>query len=472
MAKKVVLVNPGKNKPWASILPPMNLGYIASFLEKHGVETYIVDELAGQDIKKAFDTIQPDIVGITATTALASDAYTVAKVSRKYGFTTVMGGVHASFLTEEVLNHVDIVVKGEGEQAMLDIVRGNRSRVITAPYIKNLDKIPPPAWHLMDMEFYLSASDRFKGVHIDYVSPNNKLGSLMTIRGCPYSCIFCCNSWRNIPIRFNSPERVLDEIKLLIEQYGIQALYFAEDDFFMSKSRLKNICRLMHENNINLKWGCQARSNSVDLETLTMAKEAGCCQVQFGFESGSQRILDILKNKTTKVEKNAQAVKLCKQAGIHSFATFMLGNPTETVEDLQATFDFIKNNHIDRVGVLVTTPFPGTKLWQWCEEHDLIPENIDYSTCITSNVSIPCCDTISPKVVNKFARKIRSYLYPVTFGEALREIRSRPYLVYKAFKNPVRTLTRIIEMGKLTINNLLFGKHENKKPEDAIRNKI
>ena len=463
MAKKVVLVNPGKNKPWASILPPMNLGYIASFLEKHGIKTYIVDELAGQNVKKAFESIQPDIVGITATTALASDAYRVAKVSRRFGFTTVMGGVHASFMTEEVLNHVDIVVKGEGEQAMLDIVGGNRSRVVTAPYIKNLDEIPPPSWHLMDMEFYLSASERFKGVHIDYVPANNKLGSLMTIRGCPYSCIFCCNSWRNIPIRFHSPERVLDEIKFLIEHYGIQALYFAEDDFFMNKSRVKNICRLMHKNNINLVWGCQARSNSIDLESLKIAKEAGCRQVQFGFESGSQRILDILKNKTTKVEKNAQAVKLCKQAGIRSFATFMLGNPTETVEDLQATFDFIKNNDIDRVGVLVTTPFPGTKLWQWCEEHDLIPENVDYSNCMTSNVSIPCCDTIPPKVVNKFARKIRAYLYPVTFGEALREIRSRPFLLYKAIKSPINTFTKLIEMVNLLINKLFIGFPEKKK---------
>jgi anaerobic magnesium-protoporphyrin IX monomethyl ester cyclase len=447
MAKPVLLVNPGQDKPWASILPPMNLGYLASYLEKHGVEVSIIDELAGQDVQEALERLQPDIVGITATTALADDAYRVAKLAREYGMTTVMGGVHASFLTEEALEHVDMVVQGEGEQALLDISRGNRSKVIKTPYIKHLDDIPAPAWHLMDMEFYLTANKRMRRTHIDFVPSETRIGSLMTVRGCPYSCIFCCNSWRDTPVRFHTPERVIEDIRLLIERYQIQALYFAEDDFFINKKRVQKICRAMIDNQFSLRWSCQGRANSVDVESLTIAKEAGCQQIQFGFESGSQRILDILKNHTTTVEQNARAAQLCRQVGIASFATFILGNPTETIEDLEATAEFIKHTAIDRVGVLITTPFPGTKLWEWCEEHHLIPEQVDYAKLMTSEISIPACDTIPPQVINTFAQKIRTRVSPVTFTEIWKAIRSHPLLLYKSIRHPLKTLKVLIEMG-------------------------
>lgn len=460
MAKPVVLVNPGQNKQWASILPPINLGYIASYLEKNGVEVYIVDELAGQDVEKAFERLRPEIVGITATTALVPDAYRVARIARDFGFTTVMGGPHAMTLPEEALQHVDVVVIGEGEKAMLDIVNGNRSRIVKVPYIRNLDEIPPPAWHLMDMEFYLSSRDRLPETHLHFIPPKTRIGSVITTRGCPYSCIFCWNSWRDTPVRFNSPEWVIADIKFLIQRYNIQALYFADDDLFMNKGRLEKICQLMKENKIDLIWGCQARVDTVDLETLRIVKEAGCRQVVFGFESGSQRILDILKNKTTTVEQNAQAVKLCKQAGILCLAGFMIGNPTETVEDIRATFQFIKNNPIYKVGLFITTPFPGTKLWKWCEEHNLIPEKIDYSIFTTSKIAIPACDTVSPEVVERFAEEINYYLYylhPPTFSEVLNVIRSNPSSLYKAIKHPMKTLKILVRLGNLLRKKFLIG---------------
>lgn len=451
MAKRVVLVNPGKHKPWASILPPMNLGYLASYLEKHGVEAYIVDELAGQDVEEVFECIRPDIVGITATTPMVPDAYRVAKIAREFGFLTVMGGTHATVLPEEALQHVDIVVIGEGEKAMLDIVDGNRAKILRTSYIKDLDEIPHPAWHLIDMEFYLNSRNRLPGTHLAFIPPQTRVGSIMTTRGCPYSCIFCYNSWRDVPVRFHSAERVISDIKFLVNRYNIQALYFVDDDLLIKKERIKKICQLMKENKINLMWSCQARADSIDIETLKIIKRSGCHQVQFGFESGSQRILDILKNRTTTIEQNVQAIKLCKQVGISTLATFMLGNPTETVEDIKATFQFIRNNDIDRIGVLITTPFPGTKLWEWCKEHNLIPEKIDYSMFTTDQIAIPACDTIPPKVVEQFRQEIHSYFYSLTLSRGWDKIRRNPFLLYKVIRHPAKSIGLLREWANLKL---------------------
>lgn len=157
MLNKIALVYPGLNNRWVSSHPPINLGYIAAYLERHGVEVYIIDEHRGDDVRKAFSELKPDIVGITATTPLVIDAYRVAKIAREeFNIMTVMGGKHAMIMTEEALGHVDMVVLGEGEKAMLDIVNGIRTKTVQAPYFKNIDEIPSPAWHLIDMDFWLN----------------------------------------------------------------------------------------------------------------------------------------------------------------------------------------------------------------------------------------------------------------------------------------------------------------------------
>lgn len=401
MSKKVALINPGRQRSF-SANEPLNLGFIASFLEKNSIEVKIVDELAGQDVRKELERYCPDVVGITATTPVAPDAYRIADLSRQMGILTVIGGVHAMILPEEALRHADIVVKGEGELAMLDIVKKGISRgVISRPFIKNIDEIPMPARHLMDTEFYLKVRSRLSGTHLYFASPEMRIGAILTTRGCPYHCIFCHNSWRDTPIRFNSPERVISEIRHLIEKYNIQALFFFDDDLFASKTRLKRICQLMQENKFNIVWSCQARVDSIDLETLKTARGAGCRQVGFGFESGSQRILDILKNKTTTVEQNKRAIKLCQTAGIIPWGTVMIGNPTETIKDVRMTQQFIRESGIDSIGVHVTTPFPGTELWKWSEERGLIPESFDWSHFTTGELTIPACDTLSAKEIQR-----------------------------------------------------------------------
>jgi len=430
---KVALVNPGRNIEYAAT-EPLNLEYIASYLEKNGIEVKIIDELAGQNVEDEIKKYNPTIVGLTATTPVVLDAYRIADMCRKNGILTVIGGVHVSILSEEALKHVDIVVVGEGERAMLDIIKdGIKSGIVTRPYIENIDEIPMPARHLVDMDFYFEISS-----NSFYFAPNIKTGTIITSRGCPFQCMFCHNSWRKTPFRFHSAERVIDEIKYMIEKYDIKALFFADDNLFSNKPRLEKICDLIKENSIDIIWGCSSRVDNITPELLKKVKEVGCVGIGFGFESGSQRILDVVNKKTT-VEQNKKAIKLCKEAGILMMGSFMIGNPTETVEDVRTTQNFIKENDIDFASIFITTPFPGTKLWEWCEEHNLIPEPLDWSEFMLTKFPPPilACQTIPSDELKR--------LFDET-NEILIERKQKipiSWMIKTGLKHPIRTINMI-----------------------------
>jgi len=411
---KVALVNPGRGRRW-TVSEPLNLGYIASCLEQNNIEVKIIDQIAGQDVKKEIEHYGPDMVGITAVTPLAPIAYKIADMCRKKGILTVMGGVHASVMPEEALTHADVVVVGEGEMAMLDIVKsGIKSGIVSYPYVKNIDKLLPPARHLMKQDFYSNILDKIKDLmaFLPFVPPSTKVATLLTSRGCPFRCTFCHNSWRQSPVRFHSAERVISEMKQLKEDYGVEALFFMDDNFLANKPRLEEICRMMIAEKLEIIWGCNASSHYINPTTAQMIREAGCRELDFGWESGSQRILDIL-NKSTTVERNREAIRTCKEAGLMVTGTFMIGNPTETIEDIKLTQQFILENGIDMYGVCITTPYPGTKLWDWCNEQGLIPKSFNWSDFNQGDLRVRACETIS-------ASELRE-LYLETFG--LRPVR-------------------------------------------------
>lgn len=376
---KVALINPGKSQRF-SVHEPLNLALLAAYLEKHNIQVVIIDELAGQDVEGELKKFNPDITGITATTTLAPEAYRIADRARELGFRTVLGGVHATIFPDEALRHADIVVKGEGELAMIDIINNNiKSGLVSAPYIKDIDDVPAPSRHLLRMDYYLKSKDRIPYIiYYAFVPPGTRIASLLTSRGCPYLCIYCHNTWRGTPVRFNSAERVIAEIEHLKEKYRIGAVYFVEDNFFVHRKRAHEICELMIRKKFNIIWGASTRVDNIDRETLRLAKVAGCRLVNFGFESGSQRILDLLK-KGTKVEDARRAVAMCNEEGLMANGSFMLGNPTETMEDIELTRKFVRENRITLPAFYITTPYPGTELWDIAIERNLIPKDANWA---------------------------------------------------------------------------------------------
>jgi radical SAM superfamily enzyme YgiQ (UPF0313 family) len=446
---KIALINPGKNPEFATS-EPLNIEYLAGHLEKNRFEVKIIDELVGQKVEKEINKFSPDMVGITSTTPVVPDAYRIAEMCREKEILTVMGGVHVSALPEEALHHCDVVVKGEGELALLDIIKKNiKSGAISHHNIHDLDTVPMPARELVDMDYYLRVTGNY---FLHHISPNAKTGSLITSRGCTNRCIFCHNSWRQIPLRFHSAERVVEEIKFLVENYDVEALFFMDDNLLANRPRFKKICELKKKEEIDITFACNSRTDTIDLESLKMARAAGCREISFGFESGSQRILNVL-NKGTTVSKNRKAIQLCKKVGIMATGSFMIGNPTETVNDIRLTQKFIKENPLDFAGICIATPFPGTKLWDWCVQHNLVPEKVDWSKFAVGKLSVPCNDNLTPEEILQFFNEtdelISSFKRPIDFYWLLRTGIERPSMLLTMLSRMIKSKSLIKYMKRV-----------------------
>ncbi len=399
---KVLLINPSNESMYPGS-PPISLAILASYLRQFNYEIKIIDMASGESYKNI--DFEHDVVGITGTTPTILDAYECANYFRSLGKKVIIGGSHASVMPEEALEHADTVVVGEGEIAFRLVLQGELKGIIQGTPVMDLDEIPMPAYDLLNMEYYLS-----KPIEklITCLPETTRMGTLLTSRGCPSHCTFCHNSFKNIKYRFNSAKRVVDEIEFLIKNYKIEALFFIEDNFFADKKRVTKFCYLMLERNIKIKWGANSRVDNLDEDVLILAKMAGCIQVTFGWESGSQKMLDKY-NKGTTVKQNEDSIKICNNVGLLANGTVMIGGPGETIEDIKLTLDFMTNNHITGgVGVCVTTPFPGTKMWDdLIKEEKLYPNYLNYREFNFSQVPVKCFD-MSIEKFNESLHKLRT----------------------------------------------------------------
>ena len=384
---KLILVNAGKNYEYG-IHEPLHLLGLAAYAKKYGHSVTIADQIARENVFAKIKKLCPDFVGITATTAVVSDAYEIADWCRANGFKVILGGVHVSVLPEEALEHGDYVVKGEGENALIDILEGKaKEGIVTGEIIKNLDSLPKIDRNMINVRYYQAGKDRNPGSHVHFVKPNTKLNSMLSTRGCPYSCIFCHNCWRGLPVRMNSAQHIINEMKELKEKYGTEAIFFMDDDLLFNKKRVYEFCELYKKENLNIIWGCSAGVNSIDEDILRAIKAINCKQIMIGLESGSERILNMLKKGVATIEKNKRAIILAKKVGIFTTGNFMIGNPTETEEEVANSKRFILENDLDGFGVTISTPLPGTKLWDMCKEKGILPNKIDWRKFNTNKLT-------------------------------------------------------------------------------------
>ncbi len=452
---KLVLVNAGKNYEYG-VHEPLHLLVLAAYAKKFGHKVAIADQIAGEDVFKKIEKLNPDFVGITATTAVIGDAYEIADWCRKRGFKTIMGGVHVTIMPEDALEHADFVVNGEGEKALIKILSGKEKKgIVTGDYIKNLDELPKINRDLINVEYYQKGKDRTPGTHLHFVPPNTRLNSIIATRGCPFNCIFCHNSWRGLPVRFNSAKRIIEEMIELREKYHTEAVFFMDDDFLCIKSRAYEFCRLYKKAGLKIIWGCQSRVTAIDKDLLKELKESGCKQITFGIESGNPRILAMLKNSRTTIEQNKTAVRLVKEAGILSCGSFMIGNPSETEKEIEDTRRFISENNLDGFGVSITTPFPGTKLWKMCEEKGIIPKKINWAEFNLSKLTFNLTQ-IPEERMKKIYNSFMNMVMEKNPGMAPKNI------LKVAFKHPKKAIKRIFEnpSSMLSVLKRLIKKQE------------
>ncbi len=362
---KVVLINPPS--PWLLSdreHPPDNLLTVAAFLREKGVNIQFCD-LNGFPENYWFIPYG-DIYGISCATPHHSIVIKiVSKIkARQPNALVVLGGFHPTVEPERTLRDTkcDIVIRGEGERAMLDIINGKRERIVTAPLIENIDEIPMPAWDLVDMHDYVKMGTN----SVIGQTPNNKEAKILTARGCPFNCAFCAQAIiTKRRMRYKSIGRVIDEIKHVHFTYGIDRVNFFDDTFIVDEKRVIMLCeelKKIHDDGILYDWHCLTRADRTDPELFRIMKESGCSQVTYGIETGSQKILDIVEKQTT-VEDNLNAIKIAKEAGLKVRAQMIVGLPGETRETVEETAKFIKEAPADSFGMHIFVPLPGCQIW-------------------------------------------------------------------------------------------------------------
>jgi len=350
-------------------LPPLGLLHIASVLEQGGHEVRIVDApTENLDLEETLERVggfRPDFVGISAITSLAEKTKGLcAAIRGKFPEVRIfVGGPHPSILPDEVLaqTRADVVITEEAESVILDLVENfpehARKRIVRAGKVKDLDSLPFPARHLIDLSRYTALPNNYKR------TPNSI--HVVTSRGCPYPCTFCFDA--NSGFRQRSAANVIAELKMLKEKYGAREISFWDDTFTVNRKWVMEFCDAMIREDMDLVWGCYSRLNLVDRELLAKMKAAGCWTMFFGIESGAQEMLDNIKKKMT-VEQMKEKVRLVQSFGIEIRGSFMVGMPGETPELARKTIRYAIDLEPTYAQFTITTPFPGTELYGEAEK--------------------------------------------------------------------------------------------------------
>ena len=375
---QVTLVNPPYPKGAHQHPPftPLGLGYLAAVLEKNKHKVDVIDcqasHLTYEDFRNEIRKRKPDMVGLTSTTLTYKSALEIIRITKQVhpNCITVIGGCHVSFWDKNALKEcpeLDFVVRKEGEITIVEVVERleagkdldgvlgvtyRKGEEIVQnpdrPYIKDLDSLPFPSHHLWPLE-----SLRKYG---------NIIFPLMTSRGCVFWCEFC-SAVRMFGrgYRMRSAKNVVDEIEYIHKTYGAENFTFYDDAFTVDQPRVEEICRLLHERKLKVKWDCGTRVDMVTRDLLQKMKDAGCIAVWFGVEAGSQEVLDEMGKGFT-ATRTKEAFKMAQEIGLMTIASVVLGFPGETSETAMKTVNFIKEINPDDVGYYIATPYPGTPM--------------------------------------------------------------------------------------------------------------
>jgi len=381
---KILLIQPKYNDTWAS--PPIGIGYIASVLENDGYKVDFIDltlhHLSDTKFKELIMRINPDVIGISLMSrALPECKKLVSKIREVADRPIVLGGPQCTVMPTFTLEYTlaDFGIVGEGEITFKELIQSleagegnfnkingltfvnkNGKYVVNKPrkFIENLDQIPFPSWHLMKPVEY-------KIVPALTPIKRTPVAPIITTRGCPFKCSFCGGSivWKRT-FRMRSPHSVVDEIEMLMKDYGVKEIFLSDDNFTLVKEHVIGVCEEIIKRKLNISWACPngVRIDCLDTEILQVMKEAGCHLLGFGIESGNQKILD-KAHKQLDLQLVPKVVKEAKRLGLTTYGFFIIGLPGETIRTIMQTIDFAKSLQLDRAWFNILVPYPGTEVF-------------------------------------------------------------------------------------------------------------
>ncbi len=374
---KILFINPRTSKYTRSVSTPLGLLSIATYLESKGHIVKIYDRLTDKTkLKEVIDVYKPDIAGVSLISYKSiNDSLYVAQVLKASAIPVIVGGPLPSELTEMTLAYdfIDMISIGEGEATWLDIVRYFEGKIKDVNDIQgiaykdekgevictqardfiNLAEIPPLNWSLIDVPKYFQSSHGC-----------DKMLYLYSAKGCPFSCTFCYNkafhkcTYRKRPLEF-----LIEEIKVLVKDYGMNGVYFADELWGKNREEMHEICDTLKALNLDFVWGCQTRIGIFEFEDFEYMYKSGCRWVYFGVESGSKTVLKNI-NKRINYEKIEQSFRDCRKADIACIGSFIIGFPDETDDDVKETINLIKKLDTRLINCNYLAVVPGSKIYK------------------------------------------------------------------------------------------------------------
>jgi anaerobic magnesium-protoporphyrin IX monomethyl ester cyclase len=361
--------------------PPLGLLYLSAFLEKNGVENEVFDTTFSRMdlLEKRLLTSRPSVIGIYVNLMTKVNVIHVVSFIRRNlpQSRVVLGGPEVRYNSENFLHKgAHAVVIGEGEETMLELVKSFQAGAeidslagiaflkdgafiqnSEREKIRDLDELPEPARHKIDIALYLDCWKKAHGTNTISVS---------TMRGCPYTCKWCSRAVYGLSYRRRSPAKVVAELKNIIANYQPDSFWFVDDVFTISHKWLTGFCEELRRQEVGIRYECITRADRMNEEVIAMLRETGCFRVWIGAESGSQKVIDLMDRRVD-VAQVREMIKLSRQYGIQAGTFIMLGYPGETEEDIEETIQHLKESDPDYFTITVAYPIKGTELYQEVE---------------------------------------------------------------------------------------------------------
>ena len=397
--KRIFLVNPPYEriargyafiKHLTNRSPSLGLLHLAAQVREHGYEPTIVEsdilDLDFDGVAERIIAAAPTYVGITLFTVGVWGSSRIARRVKQALPDTriIVGGPHISSMGPETIERFtefDVAVQGEGERVLVDLLKAyeradqtgepvDLSSVPAIIYRRNgettvnpslplelvLDDLPFPAWDLLP-----GFPHAYKPAVYDY--PRGPVATIAASRGCPFHCRFCDTSTFGARVRYYSPKKVFEMMVFLQKTWGIRHVMFVDDLFLASRQRTTELCHMILEHGLSMTWTCDARVDTVKPDLLALMKKAGCWQISFGLETGSDDMLRRM-DKSARVERSERAVNWAAEADIRVKGLFMLGYPGETRETIDMTKAFVRRIPMTVMNLTKFTPYPGSPVYR------------------------------------------------------------------------------------------------------------